>query len=1028
MKCSQCHTDNPDNTNFCGNCGAQLGSVQKETSSFTKTLVTPLMGLDMGASFAERYHIIEEIGKGGMGRVYKALDTKIDEKIAIKVLNPEIALDEKNRERFRNELKITRNLSHRYICRMYDFNEEEGVSYVTMEYVSGENLKSLIRRIGQVSPGKAIFIARQIGEGLAEAHRAGVIHRDLKPQNIMIDQEGNVRIMDFGIARSFRLKGVTEAGTMLGTPEYMSPEQVGGKDIDHQTDIYSLGIILYEMLTGRTPFEGDTPLSVAVKQKTERPPDPRKLNAQIPESISRLILRCLEKERRSRFKNAEELVAELKRIEDLLPKTDRVVPEKKTRISREITVKFSLRKLLFPAIAAIAVVVVALTVGRPWLSKKSIPLVRGKPSLAVMHFENNTGDEGLDHWRKALSDLLIADLGQSRFLYVLSSEGLYDILEKLRLLPARSYSSKDLRDVATRGGVRYVLAGKMTRAGETFRLDATLHDTKAEKIIGSGQVEGEEERSLFVMVDKLTTQIKENFDMSAEDIASDIDQEVQNISTSSPEAIKYFREGLKFHYQGDYSKSIPLMELAVAIDPEFAMAYRIMSIDYNNLGYSTEGQKRLEKAFELSNRVSERERFYILADFFRDSEKALGKAIDSYTKLLELYPDDHIGNNNLGALYLSIEDWNKAVKQLEINKSNNVLDYHSYSNLSNAYLALDKIDKARQVNEFFLKNISDNAIIRGNLANIHLLEKDYSLAVTEAEKALTLDPNYFNYYAIKGSVFYAQDEFDQAEAEYQKLLDIKEPSAHIAGRTLLSELYLSQGKTGKAENEVIQRIELADMVGEKSWEIEALMALANIYLISGRMSEAHESNADALNMAVENKNDDLWKAALYEKGLIHTRWGRLETAQKAASELKKKILEGMNEKEIRLFHHLNGHILLETGRASEAIQKFKEALVLLPAYDKRQPVFMESLAEALHKEGELDNALKAYGTIIDCLPCKLNNGFLYALAHYKRAKGFLEKGKKNEAKQHFEEFVRLWKNADPDLPELRDAKRQLATL
>ena len=215
--------------------------------------------------------MIEELGKGGLGRVYKVFDKKIKEKVALKLLRPEISSDEETVERFSNELKYARKIIHKNVCRMFDLGEEAGTHYITMEYVSGEDLKSMIRMMGRLSPGQAVSITRQVCEGLEEAHKLGVVHRDLKPQNIMIDREGNARIMDFGIARSLKAKGITDGGIIIGTPEYMSPEQVDGKEIDQRADIYALGVILYEMLTGKVPFEGDAPLSIAVKHKTEMP-------------------------------------------------------------------------------------------------------------------------------------------------------------------------------------------------------------------------------------------------------------------------------------------------------------------------------------------------------------------------------------------------------------------------------------------------------------------------------------------------------------------------------------------------------------------------------------------------------------------------------------------------------------------------------------------------------------------------------------------------------------------------------------
>jgi len=306
MKCPKCQLDNPADSSFCSKCGTQISPATEISSSPTETLQVPIKELSAGSTFASRYHIYEELGKGGMGRVYKALDKEIEEKVALKLLNPDIAADIRTIERFRNELKTARQISHKNVCRMYHFGKDEGAFYITMEYVRGEDLKSMIRMMSRLSPGQTVSIAKQVCEGLAEAHRLGVIHRDLKPQNIMIDRDGNVKIMDFGIARSLKAKGITGAGIMIGTPEYMSPEQVEGKDADESSDIYALGIILYEMLTGRVPFEGETPLSVALKQKTELPEDPGKINPQIPDDLRRLILRCLEKEKENRYQKVDE--------------------------------------------------------------------------------------------------------------------------------------------------------------------------------------------------------------------------------------------------------------------------------------------------------------------------------------------------------------------------------------------------------------------------------------------------------------------------------------------------------------------------------------------------------------------------------------------------------------------------------------------------------------------------------------------------------------------------------------------------
>jgi Tol biopolymer transport system component/predicted Ser/Thr protein kinase len=332
IKCPKCQTNNPYTQKFCGECATPLPS-QKEIP-VTETLETPTEELTRGTTFAGRYEIIEELGKGGMGKVYRVYDKKIDGEVALKLIKPEIAADKNTIERFRNELKLAREIAHRNVCRMYDLNEEKGSQYITMEYVPGEDLKSMIRMSKQLSMITAISIAKQVCEGLVEAHRLGVIHRDLKPSNVMVDKEGNSRIMDFGIARSVKGKGITGAGVMIGTPEYMSPEQVEGKEIDQRSDIYSLGIILYEMVTGRVPFEGETALAIALKHKNDLPKNPSEINPQIPKDLNRMILRCMDKDKEKRYQSAGEAQSELENIEKVIPKPVGISPKKESKAAK----------------------------------------------------------------------------------------------------------------------------------------------------------------------------------------------------------------------------------------------------------------------------------------------------------------------------------------------------------------------------------------------------------------------------------------------------------------------------------------------------------------------------------------------------------------------------------------------------------------------------------------------------------------------------------------------------------------------
>ncbi|MBN1223163.1 MAG: protein kinase [Candidatus Aminicenantes bacterium] len=1030
MRCTKCRADNPPETNFCGKCGSPLIPSEEFRFMPTKTLLTSMRDIAVGSTFAGRYRIIEEIGKGGMGKVFKVLDTKVDEKVALKLLNIEFSPGDKILERFRNELKLARKISHRYVCRMFDLGEAEGIPYLTMEYVSGEDLKSLLRRIGQFTVSRSVFIAKQVCEGLAEAHRIGIVHRDLKPQNIMVDRDGNVRIMDFGISRSLRTKGITDTGEIFGTPEYMSPESLEGRDPDRRTDIYSLGIILFEMLTGKVPFDGDTPLNVALKQKTEIPPDPQKRNPQITDDLSHLILKCLNKDPGKRYADAVAILSDLKKIESSLPNAERIVSEKRPLTSREITFKFSLKKAILP----IAAVVVLALVVFGWLflwKRRPAGFAEGKPSVAVMHFENNTGDENLDHWRKALSDLLISDLSQSKYISVLSSEELYNILEEKGLLDDKSYSSKALKDIASRAGVKYILLGKMTKAGNTIRIDSQLQNIDSGKIMGSERVEGQGEESFFAMVDDLTPKIKSHFKLSSEEIAGDFDKEAGSITTGSAEAYRYYSEAKKFHNQGDYTNSIALMEMAVGIDPHFAMAYRTMAIDYGNLGYEFEARERLQKAYELRENVSERERYLILGDYYSRSEKTYDKAIEAFNKLLQLYPDDQVGNNNLGEIYRGIEEWDEAIKRYEVNIKNRSEAQSAYGNQAIALMANGEYDQARRVLNRYLDNIADIANLHGILAQSYISQGKFDMATAESGKAFSLDPTHRRNFLIRGDVFTYQGRLDDAEKEYRNLLELKEPVAHYDGLRRMSALAVMQGKFGAARDYISEGIDLAEMLGENDWLSWFILHSAYVFLRQGEFDEALAECKRVLTLAAGLDMPPVYRKALYLEGVVRVIQGFPAEAERIAAELMAVIDEGLNKKDMRFYHHLKGLIESRKKDFAAAVDSIQKAIALLPSPSSENDdhaLFFDSLASVFSDSGAIGKARDWYGKMTLLTTGRLYAGDIYAHSFY--ALGKIDQGMKNmeQAAANYDKFIESWKDTDRKSPELDDARKQLSFL
>jgi len=1029
IKCPQCQFENTPDSKFCKECGTRI--LSPKGIDVTETLETPKEELTTGSTFAGRYQIIEELGKGGMGKVYRVLDKKLNEEIALKLIKPEIAKDKKTVERFSNELKIARKMGHKNVARMFDLNEESGTHYITMEYVRGEDLKRLIRKIGHLGPGQAIPIAKQICDGLSEAHRLGVIHRDLKPQNVMVDEDGNARIMDFGIARTLESKGITGAGVMIGTPEYMPPEQVEAKEVDQRSDIYSLGVILYEMTTGELPFVADTPFAVGVKQKSEKPADPKEINPQIPNDLSRVILRCLEKDKNARYQSAGELRSELDQLEKGIPATVKKAPVKKPLTSKEITVSISTKKLLVPVLLILAVVAAAVVIWRPWAGGGTAPTLADKASLAVLYFKNNTGDESLDNWRTALSDSIIADLSQSRYFEVLPSDRIFSILRKLNLEEAESYATEDLAKVAAEGGVNHILTGSLSKAGEMFRIDYLIQEIQTGRTKGSDRVEGQGEESIFSMVDEITKNIKQDFNLSQAHITGDVDREVGTITTSSAEAFKYYSEGRQAHNIGEYEKSIALMERAVAVDPEFAMAFRSMAMAYANIRLYGKRDELIKKAFELSERLPDRERYVIEADFYRQSQTTYARALEAYNKLLELYPDDGIGSNNSAIIYSNLEQWDKAIERYKIAIQNKDPSIQWYSGFASVYNSLGLHEEARDVLLDYIENFQDSDDARSDLAETYLFQRKFDQALAEIDRAFSLNPTEWGHLFFRGAILLLKGDFEASRTTFQELEGKDSPGAKVIGKSGFVLLDSLHGKFDRVIENSKQAMAICQSFNQKGWEINFHVKLIDVYLHMGKLEEALSHYQQAWKIAVERGNLAKQWLLLVAKGVYFLKNQSVDGALATARELKESIESGLNDKAIREYDYLMGLIELKKGNYSASAGHLAKGRSLLPAENDAWDAhakFSFALGQAYYKAGDLNKAQAAYEEILPMTNGRIFYPELYCLAFLELGKVFQDKGNTSRAIEYYEKFLTLWKDADPGLPEVEDAKKRLAGL
>jgi serine/threonine protein kinase/Flp pilus assembly protein TadD len=1027
VTCPRCRHENPAETRFCGHCAAPLDPAALPT----ETLQIPPRELSTGSLFAGRYQVIEELGHGGMGRVYKVLDTELNEKVALKLIRAEAAADAEALERFRHELKSARQIAHKNVCRMFDIGRSEGAPYITMEYVPGEDLKRLIRKIGQMPAGRAVSIARQIAEGLAEAHAHGIVHRDLKPQNIMVDEGGNVRLMDFGIARSLEKKGLTGAGVMIGTPEYMSPEQVEGKPVDARSDLYSLGIILYEMTTGRVPFEGDTPFTVGVKHKSEAPRDPREHNPALPDGLARLILRCLEKDREKRPQAAIELAAELGAIEQALPTTQRVSPKPRPHTSKQVTVTFDIKKVAVPAVAGLLVAAAALVLFLVVLKKHIAVAPSGRPLLAVLYFKNQTGDRGLDEWRIALPSLVIADLYQSRYIDVASDSQMYGVLKELGLQDAAAYAPEDLKRVAEKTRATHLLQGTLTRAGTSFRINATLEDAATGKVISAEMVQGEGESSFHTMVDELGRKVKAGLQLTSSEIASDIDRDVGKITTASPEAYKLYVQGRVFHMDKDYRSSAALMEKAVAIDPGFAMAFRSLSAAYSNLGFRSKAEECRQKAMALTDRISDRERWLVEGTYYSRSETTYDRAMEAYHKVLALYPDDPVANNGLGIVYGYIEELEKSAACFEVCVRQPGAPYLYSGNLVAALTRLGRYDRARAVLEDYLRASPDSVTAHDDLAGVFMLEGRYDLAEAEAERTFALAPRDMDVMMTAGDIAMLKGDFARAEAEYQKAAAMADEAKMPWRRRPLACFYLARGRYERALEEIALVMDEARKVGEPAWLGPFNFFATLVYGAAGRFGEALKAAEQSFRIAEAAGNISVVRYALWSKGAALIGLNDLTGAQKAADEGRELVEKYINKKAIRGFRSLQARIDLAKGNVARAIENAKAAVDSLESQSNSSnpdAYYYATLAAAYEAAGDLENARKMYEGIQALTSGRIFGGQIYAQSFYRVGLIDEKLGDKPGARKAYEMFLELWKDADPGLTEPADARRRLAAL
>jgi len=1045
MKCPKCHFDNPEDSSFCSKCGTRIQPSSAEIPvSQTETLKTQIKELTTGSTFAGRYQVIEELGKGGMGRVYKVFDTKIKEKIALKLIRPGITLDEETIERFGTEIRLARKIIHKNVCRMFDLGEFEGTHFITMEYVHGDDLKAVIRKFGQLSPGQALAIAKQVCEGLEEAHRLGIVHRDLKSQNIMIDEEGNARIMDFGIARSLKGKGITGPGIIVGTPEYMSPEQVEGKELDKRSDIYSLGLILYEMVTGRVPFEGDTPFTVGVKHKSEKPQDPKQLNPNLPDDLSQVILKCLEKDKADRFQSAAELEADLAKIEKGIPTTQREVPKPGRLTSREITVTFRLKKLLWPVVVAVAMVLIGLGAWRILHRQRIVTAPKIENSIAIISFQNQTGDKSYDYLQEAIPNLLISGLEQSGVPYVVTWERLEDLLKQLGRPDVKTIDKELGFRLCRMEGVESIVLGSFVKAENTFVTDVKVLDVESKKLLKSASARGEGVASILrSQIDELCLSVAEGLGLAKQKM--DLEKlRVSGVTTDSMEAYQHYLRGKENYRKFYFQEAAEDFEKAVAIDPEFAIAYEELSWTYAYLGRWNELNNAIKKAKQNASKATEKERLYIEASYANFIEANDEKYLNILQELSQKYPKEKYIYILL-AEYYAYYAGGDYQKSLEVIQKALALDPEygeAHNRIGYAYIGLKEYDKAvRHFEKYVALNPRDPNPL-DSLGDAYFFLGRLDDALASYTKAVTLKPDFFVTYPKIAYIYALKENYTKAlELIDRRLAAASAPAGQISWLRWKAFYSFWLGSIDLCLSHLKKTIEFAASQGMGTTEDNWL--LTGFYYFMDKLELSRQANdawfSVSSKLATGQYQKDLQTSYSFRSALIDLKEKNIQAAKIQLAEMRS-LIPGFSlpsEREWGQYwaDFLEAEILLQEKKHDQAIAVFEKMYhpdfpnLYVSAQVINRNLFAGDLkARALEAKGDLDRAIIEYERLTTFDPKSNDRSLIYPKFYYRLARLYEQKGLKAKARDHYQKFLDLWKDADPGTPEVEDARQKLAGL
>jgi len=974
--------------------------------------------LPNGLRLGKRYEIVQMLGEGGMGAVYKAKDLELDRLVALKVIRPELAVHEEILQRFKQELILARKITQKNVIRIFDLGEADGVKFITMEFIEGKDLASLIRDEGRLSFERCADVMFQVCTALDAAHSEGVVHRDLKPQNIMMEKSGRVIVMDFGIARTMEQgAGMTHTGALIGTPDYMSPEQVMGEHVDARSDLFTLGVIFYQLLVGQLPYKADTIQGAMFKRTREKPRAPAEVDPSVPTLLSDITAKCMQMDPANRYQSALEIQGDIvswrggstKRIELPVEKPpEPVAPPRPSRMTMALA-----------GAALVLLVAAGVYVGRRYLAPASngpVTPVAPLHSLAILPFHNATTDPKLDWVGSAMADMLSTDVGQSASVRTVSSERVGQVLKDLHVSPQSEVDSSTIGRIANQSNVDTVVSGSYAQLGDHIRIDAKIQDLKRGQTIDIKE-EASGEKDIFAAVDRLAGQIRENLTVS-KSLLKELQEHAFKPSTSSIEALRYYNIGLQAVRTGNNADAAKGFEAAIKEDGQFALAYAKLAQSYADLGQDDDAEAAAKKAVSLSASLPMQEKYLIEANYNR-IEKDYAKAIEAYQNLVKVSPNNADYLFDLGMAYEKAGDFEKAKEsfgkvvtldpkrlsglvamgRVQISSGNDQagLDYLSRAlpltietqdeagraqvlqAMGVAYNDLQRPDDA-------LKSLQESLDIRTKLGlkkgiadSLHMTGTIYDglgkpdLALKNYNQALAIQKEIGDKQGMAdlqndlGDFYQEHGKYDDALRLFKECLEsqIELHNEEAQGLALnnIGNTYLSKGDYENARTYFERALQVREKLKVPSEIAVTVQNLAETSVRTGQYEQAQDQYLKALNLF--RSADDVRGAAIVSSGLgaLFVNMGRFGAAVNAQQDAVKGLATAKeNGPDATEVQGAYGQALAEAGRSEDAAKELADALNAART-NKNQPQIAATLSyqgDNAYYRGDLKSAATLY--------------------------------------------------------------------